>query len=309
MNRLLIVDLSLMVDVSHRFLSVDMSHRFFSVDMSHRFLFVDMSDRFLFVDMSDRFLFVDMLDRFLFVDMLDRFLIVDMSHRFLLVEMPDRFLLVNMSDRFVLVYMSDRFLIVDMSHRFLLVVVANWDFVLYVVRLDSVLLEMFNVETWLKFGFVRILTTVPEGVIVLWHLLVMHTILNRSVLMMLIVTLIVSPVSRVQVKMSLIFLMLIAIVLLLMILEVSVQHATMGVLRLPHIACNLILRMSLRVNIMLHIMCLFRLNSLLDSQISDLFCTQSLPFWLGLLLRLRKGSDYFLVLFLLLSMLSSLFTG
>ena len=154
-----------------------------------------------------------------------------------------------------------------------------------------------------------ILATVPKCVKGLLLFLVMCTILNRSVLMMLIMALIVSPVSRVQVKMSLIFLMLIAIVLLLMILEVSVQHATMGILLLLHIACDHVLRMSLRINIMLHIMSLLRLNSLLDSQISNLFLSQSLFFRLGLLLSLGKGSDNFLVLFLLLSKLSSLFMG
>ena len=65
--------------------------------------------------------------------------------------------------------------------------------------------------------------------------------------------------------MRLVYIVLIAVVLLLMVLEVLVQHSTVSVLLLLHVPSDLVLWMGGRLNVMLNIMVLFVGNAMLNS--------------------------------------------
>ena len=65
--------------------------------------------------------------------------------------------------------------------------------------------------------------------------------------------------------MRLVYIVLIAVMLLLMVLEVLVQHLTVSVLLLLHVPSDLVLWMGGRLNVMLNIMVLFVGNAMLNS--------------------------------------------
>lgn len=83
--------------------------------------------------------------------------------------------------------------------------------------------------------------------------------------MVLIMALIVGSVSRVQVQMGLQALVFIAVVFLLMILEVPVQHAMVRILLILPDACNIVLRVCILVDVVLDAMLLFDHDTMLGS--------------------------------------------
>ena len=195
-------------------------------------------------------------------------------------------------------------LLMSMMHRFLMIMVilmstminnrlifvVNRLFMLIIMRLSCMMLWVMNLNpllalAWLLLNdtMVRLrLATVPEFVD--WHVLLMlDVMLNWFTNMMLIVALLVSCMSRVNVQMCLVILMLITIMLLFMILHVLMHHLVILVLLLTHIARDLVLRMRGLIDEVLHIVLLLVVNGMSHSQISNFLCTQSL------LLRLGRG--------------------
>ena len=65
--------------------------------------------------------------------------------------------------------------------------------------------------------------------------------------------------------MRLVYIVLIAVMLLLMVLEVLMQHSTVSILLLLHVPSDLVLWMGGRLNVMLNIMFLFVGNAMLNS--------------------------------------------
>ena len=105
--------------------------------------------------------------------------------------------------------------------------------------------------------------------------------------MALVMALIVGSVRRVQVQMSLQALVLVAIVFLLVVLEVPVQHAMVRILLVLPNACDIVRRVRILVDIVLDAVLLLDHDAMLGSQVSDLLRRQLLP--LSLLLRLLRG--------------------
>jgi len=104
----------------------------------------------------------------------------------------------------------------------------------------------------------------------------LYAMLNWFTLMVLILALVVRLMSWVQVQMRLITLTFVSIALLLMILEVVMEHAVVRILIFLNVASDLIFRVSGLLNIVLHVVILLVSDAVLDSQVSDLFWAQSL---------------------------------
>lgn len=117
--------------------------------------------------------------------------------------------------------------------------------------------------------------TIPELIAGL-GLLMLYAMLNWFTLMVLILALVVRLMSWVQVQMRLITLTFVAIALLLMILEVVMEHAVVRILIFLNVASDLVFRVSGLLNIVLHVVILLVSDAVLDSQVSDLFWAQSL---------------------------------
>ena len=99
---------------------------------------------------------------------------------------------------------------------------------------------------------------------------------DRAVLMAIVLAPVVGFVSWVYVEMRLVSFMFVPVMLLLMVLEVFVQHATMRVLFLGDVACDFILWMGGLLDVVLHIVFLFVGNTVLHAKSSNLLSTQSL---------------------------------
>lgn len=120
-----------------------------------------------------------------------------------------------------------------------------------------------------------VFATIPELIAGLGCLM-LYAMLNWFTLMVLILALVVRLMSWVQVQMRLITLTFVSIALLLMILEVVMEHAVVRILIFLNVASDLIFRVSGLLNIVLHVVILLVSDAVLDSQVSDLFWAQSL---------------------------------
>ena len=167
-------------------------------------------------------------------------------------------LLVNV---LLVVYMLHRFFSIDVVDGLLVHILVVWT----VINFDPLLFV-----AWSLLNVTRVFTTIPESVVM--HLLLMlDMVFNWVVNVVLIACLEVRLVRRMQVEVSFVTFVLVAIVLLFVILEISVKHTMMFISIFLNVASDLVLWVCCRFDVVLHIVLLLVCNAVLYAQISDLF--------------------------------------
>ena len=161
-------------------------------------------------------------------------------------------------------------LVVDMLHRLFSIDVMDGLLVHILVAWTVINFDPLLFVAWSLLNVTWVFTTIPESVVM--HLLLMlDVVFNWMVDVVLIACLEVRLVRWVQVEVSFVTFVLVAIVLLFVILEILVKHTMMFISFFLNVASDLVLWVCRRFDVVLHIVLLLVCNAVLHAQISDLF--------------------------------------